>query len=263
MNETENRLNLQSQVIYGPVKSRRLGNSLGLNLSPKEIKLCSLNCAYCQYSWTGLLVREAKPFKNLLPSADEVLNEFRKKLKDISDDDQEVNSITFSGNGEPTLHPDFLKIVEGVVKIRDEYLKDAKISCLSNSTTLCNNDVLKAMKMIDEPIMKFDTAVKETFLKLNRPAVKIEFEEIEKNLMKLDGKMTIQTLFVEGSVDNTGNEELRSYINSLRSFKPRLVQIYSLDRLPADKNLIRVSKQKLNEIKKKIEREVNLKVVVY
>ncbi len=263
MNETENRLNLQSQVIYGPVKSRRLGKSLGLNLSPKEIKLCSLNCSYCQYSWTGLLVRDAKPFINLLPSVDEVINEFKEKLKGILDNNQEVNFITFSGNGEPTLHPDFLKIVEAIIKIRDKFLKDAKIACLSNSTTLGNKDVLKAMKMIDEPIMKFDTAIKETFLKLNRPSVKIEFEEIKNNLKKLDGKMTIQTLFIEGSVDNTSNEELRSYINSLRSLKPRLVQIYSLDRLPADKNLIKVSKQKLNEIKKKIEMEVNLKVVVY
>lgn len=256
-------LHLQSSIIYGPIRSRRLGNSLGINLSPKEIKLCSLNCSYCQYSWTGILVRDAKQFQKFLPSKDEVMEALKDVVKRLLEEKKAIDYITFSGNGEPTLHPDFLKIVEETIKVRDNSFKDAKIACLSNSTTLENGEVLLALKLIDEPIMKFDTAIEETFKKLNKPAVGLKFEKIVENLQKLKGKLYIQTLLVEGSVDNTTHKEITSYIDSIKKLEPKAIQIYSLDRIPADFKLKKVSKEKLLKIKKIIEREANINVFVY
>lgn len=260
---SEERLHLQKGIIYGPVHSRRLGKSLGINISPQEIKMCSLNCAYCQYSWTGILVRDGSKFRKILPTVSEIEFALRKSLKEIKNNFEKIDYLTFSGNGEPTLHPDFPKIVDLVISLKEKFLPEVKTACLSNSTTLNNKEVVSSLQKIDDRIMKLDTGNEKMFKLLNRPALEIDFEEIVSNLAAFNGNVTIQTLFVEGGIDNTKDCELKSYIQKLRVIKPKLIQIYSLDRPPAYKKLEKVSQRKLIQIKNLLIRELNLNIVVY
>ncbi|MCX7830303.1 MAG: radical SAM protein [Acidobacteria bacterium] len=260
---SENRLDLQKGIIYGPVKSRRLGNSVGINISPQEIKMCTLNCLYCQYSWTGLLVKDGEPFRQILPSKKEVEDALKNFFSRANEFEEEIDSLTFSGNGEPTLHPDFPEIADMVIETSKKIKSKPKTACLSNSTTLSKNDVFKALLKIDEPIMKLDAGNKKMFELLNRPAGKVDFDEMVFKLSNFKGNLTIQTLFVEGEVDNTQEEEVESYLEKLKIIKPKVVQIYSLDRPPAFKKIRKVSLEKLNKIKIRIVRELNSNVVVY
>ncbi len=260
---SEERLNLQKGIIYGPVKSRRLGYSLGINISPEEIKLCSLNCAYCQYSWTGLLTKDGESFRKILPTADEVKKSLTSFAKKANKEKQHIDFLTFSGNGEPTLHPEFSRIVDYVLKISEVFESKPKIACLSNSTTLDKKEIFESLQNIDEPIMKLDAGNEKTFRLLNRPASKIDYEGIVANLVRFNGNLTIQTLFVEGEIDNTKEFELESYMQKLKLIKPKLIQIYSLDRPPAYKRIEKVSQKKLNQIKQFLIRELKLNVVVY
>jgi wyosine [tRNA(Phe)-imidazoG37] synthetase (radical SAM superfamily) len=256
-------LPLQKGIVYGPVKSRRFGNSLGINLSPDEIKMCSLNCSYCQYSWTGLLVRDAAPFIHLLPAPEVVKKEVRSALESASDKGTVIDHITFSGNGEPTLHPGFPEIVDAVLELRGSLAPRARVACLSNSATLNDDNICRALLKIDEAVMKLDTGSEEIFRKLNRPAKEILFADILDGLAGLNGRLTIQSLFVRGIVDNTTEEALAAYLAALLKIRPKTVQIYTLDRVPADKKLLSVSKERLEEIKRMIEKEANLPAVVY
>lgn len=256
-------LPLQHGIVYGPVLSRRLGNSLGINVSPPEIKLCSMDCRYCQYSWTGLHVGNAERFSGILPRPETVARETRRALASAAKKKIRVDSITFSGNGEPTLHPDFPGIVDLVIAARDSLAPGARIVCLSNSTTLGDKRILTALKRIDLPVMKLDTGREELFGKLNLPAAGVGFKEIVAGLEKFKGRLTVQSLFVRGDVDNSGEAAVRDYVAALRRIGPREVQIYTLDRVPADARLAPVPGSRLKEIMRIIEREVKIPVVVY
>lgn len=256
-------LPLQKGIVYGPVRSRRLGNSLGINVSPSEIKLCSMDCRYCQYSWTGLHVGNAERFRGILPEPGDVASELRKALSSAAKRKIRVDSITFSGNGEPTLHPDFPEIVDSVIAVRDSFAPGAKIVCLSNSTTLGNERIFEALKRIDIPVMKLDAGGDDIFRKLNMPSCRVSFEEIVAGLEKFEGGLTIQSLFVRGDVDNCGKGAVGNYVAALKRIRPRELQIYTLDRVPADAGLAPVPAIRLKEIKKVVEREVKIPAVVY
>lgn len=256
---SEERLELQKGIIYGPVESRRLGKSLGINISPQEIKMCSLNCAYCQYSWTGVLVKEGSKFKKILPKTEDIEYSLRNFLRNSP----KIDYLTFSGNGEPTLHPDFPKIVDIVISLREKYISKAKIACLSNSTTLDNKEIFSSLLKIDERIMKLDTGNERMFKLLNRPSTEVNFENIVSNLSAFKGDLTIQTLFVEGEIDNTKETEIISYIDKLKRIMPKKVQIYSLDRPAAYSRINEVPYAKLEKIKKMICKEVKLDILVY
>lgn len=256
---SEERLELQKGIIYGPVESRRLGKSLGINISPQEIKMCSLNCAYCQYSWTGILVKDGSNFKKILPKVEEI--EF--SLINILKRSPKIDYLTFSGNGEPTLHPDFSKIVDIVIALREKFVPKVKIACLSNSTTLNKKEIFSSLQKIDERIMKLDAGNEKMFKLLNRPSVEINFENIVSNLSAFNGNLTIQTLFVEGEIDNTKETEIENYIDKLKRIKPKKVQIYSLDRPAAYSKIKKVSYAELEKIKKIINKEVRSEIFVY
>ncbi len=260
---SEERLPLQNGIVYGPVKSRRLGSSLGINISPYEIKMCSFNCAYCQYPSTGLLVRDGKSFRNILPTRKEIEKALREFIRKLEKDEEKVDFLTFSGNGEPTLHPDFAEIVDDVIKIRNSIKSKPKIASLSNSTTVHNQKIFDALNKIDEPIMKLDAGNEKMFKILNRPSKGIDFNLLISQLANFEGNLTIQSLFVEGEVDNTTEEELETHLQKLKIIKPGCVQIYSLDRPPAFKKIHRVAKRKLESIKLLLLREINSNVVVY
>lgn len=251
-------LDLQPGIIYGPVKSRRLGRSLGINLLPTRFKLCSLNCAYCQYGWTTELTHSAEDYRQQLPTLTEVVLAVRRALED----NREIDFITFSGNGEPTLHPDFSGIVPAIRRVRDQMMPRSKIALLSNSSTCWQPEIIEALEKIDLPIMKLDVGNELAFKKLNHGVPPVTFEKIVLGLQSL-GAMAIQTMFVRGKVDNSTDREVRSWIERLKELNPLWVQIYSLDRGTASDQLESVDHCRLLEIAHMAKEATGLKIEAY
>ncbi len=241
-------LELQKGIIYGPVNSRRLGRSLGINLLPLNYKLCSFNCVYCHYGWTQRLASEAKAYRGDLPSVNEVEHELRSVLERI----EPPAYITFSGNGEPTLHPDFPEIVEVVKKVRDELKIPAKVAILSNSTTILDEQVRKGLASLDVRIMKLDAGSDEVLRRINRPVRGISVSQIVEGLSTLEG-VTLQSVFVEGEVANTSAEEIDDWLRCVEHIKPIFVQVYSLENAPALSSLKGVPQESLERIVEKVQ----------
>jgi wyosine [tRNA(Phe)-imidazoG37] synthetase (radical SAM superfamily) len=252
-------LKLQEGIIYGPVRSRRLGASLGINLLPTSYKLCTFNCLYCHYGWTKVHTVNVSLHLVDFPTVEQVKDSLEDWLKE---NQTRVNYITFSGNGEPCLHPEFDKMVDVALQARNKYAPQAKLAILSNSTCLDKGNVLAGLRKLDVKIMKLDCGTEETFRKLNRPCKGIRFEKVVENLKKLDD-IIIQSVFVEGSVSNTEEGEVEKWIERLNYIKPKEVQIYSIDRPPADSGLTLVTKDKLNRIAKKAEGATGILVKVF
>jgi wyosine [tRNA(Phe)-imidazoG37] synthetase (radical SAM superfamily) len=242
-------LELKKGILYGPIKSRRLGSSLGINLLPGNYKLCSFNCLYCHYGWTKVHSRDVSSCLADLPSTEQVRDALEGWL---NRNPNGVNYITFSGNGEPCLHPEFDRMVEVALEARDKYAPKAKVAILSNSTCLDDERVMSGLRRLDVRIMKLDAGSEETFRMLNRPCKGIAFEDIVEKLQKLED-IIIQSVFVQGHLDNTEEGEVNEWIRRLNLIRPREVQIYSIDRPSADEGLALVSKDRLRQIAKKAE----------
>ena len=243
------RLHLQSSCVYGPVHSRRLGLSLGVNPLPAGEKYCTMNCRYCQYGWTRHVhERVSSP----LPSAAAVLAEIEEVLREANALAIELDYITFSGNGEPTLHPDFPQLVDGIRALRDRWTPEARLAVLTNATTLPRHAVLQAVAKIDAPIVKLDAGNEAVYKDLNRPLGAPRFEQIVQSLVELrreiGDRLTVQTLFVHGAVDNTAAGALEDWFACVGSVKPGRVQVYTLDRAPADQRLLGVAHEDLARI---------------
>lgn len=245
---------LKNSIIYGPVNSKRLGRSLGINISSTEEKICSFNCIYCQYGIT-------KGASFSFVSVEEV----EKALCDFFIKPLRIDYLTFSGNGEPTLHPEFDKIVKKVKEIRDRFAPSIPIALLSNSSTI-NNLSDEVLKMIDVKIFKLDAGNEELFLKINRPIVNISLKEIVKGLKRVSKKfpITIQTIFISfGNEDNYGKEALKDYLSRIREIKPAFIQIYSCDRPVAENNVNLISDEKLKELEEIISKRTKTLVRAY
>ncbi len=243
-------LKLQKGILYGPVNSRRYGKSLGINLMPAQSKLCSFNCVYCHYGTTNRCTMNIDQYSGELPDFDKVIKKLEKKLQT----DIELDLITFSGNGEPTLYPRFGELVEAVAQLRGKYRPEAKIALLSNSTGLGCEDVVDSLDMIDLPILKLDAGNEDTFRVINRPTRSIKFEDIFERLFSLDG-IYIQTVFVEGQLSNIGNDDLADYIDCIGRIKPQEVHLYSIDRPVPNTKISLVPPEKLEKIASKIKKE--------
>jgi wyosine [tRNA(Phe)-imidazoG37] synthetase (radical SAM superfamily) len=251
-------LKLQEGIIYGPINSRRLGRSLGINLLPTTFKLCPFNCIYCQYGWTEAHTDDASKYGDDLPSTGQV----KEKLEGWLKKDQKVSYITFSGNGEPCLHPKFDKMVQIASKLRDKYVPQARLAVLSNSTCLAKNSVLEGLKKLDVRIMKLDCGSEETFREVNRPHQNVKYEEVIQGLRDLD-HIIIQSVFMDGETNNIENEDIEKWIEQLNYIRPTEVQIYSIDRPSADQALRLVEKGRLEEIAQKAARVLGIKVIAF
>lgn len=219
-------------IIYGPINSRRLGWSLGINLFGNKKKICSLNCKYCERGWTDLLNNKFLNSRNF-PEVLEVVETLENTLDDIR---IKPEYLTFSGNGEPTLYPRFSEIVDEVVKIRNRKLPETKIAILSNSTTLDNNDVIYTLEKFDERIMKLDVGNEKTFRIFNSPIKNITLEEVIIGLKKLKN-ITIQSLFAGGNEGNYKEKNLEDWLEMLKIINPNYVQIYTIDRSYPSNNI--------------------------
>jgi wyosine [tRNA(Phe)-imidazoG37] synthetase (radical SAM superfamily) len=253
---------LFDRIVFGPVQSRRLGVSLGINLLPVKNKYCNFNCIYCECGWNA----GNRASDNRLPVRDEVYTALERKLIEMQQTGQLPDTITFAGNGEPTVHPDFAGIIDDTVTLRNRYAPDSKISVLSNATMLHRPEVVDALKRIDMPMLKLDSAMDATIALLNQPAGKISVAALIAQLKAFEGVCMVQTMFVRGNycgkaVDNTAPGELDAWEQAILAIRPRQVAIYTIDRdTPAD-TLHKVPLHTLREIAQRIEKHhINVQV---
>ncbi len=235
---------LQRKIIYGPIDSRRLGKSLGVNILPTREKVCSFDCLYCQYGFTPAPQEHRPEGDETLPTPGQVAAALSEALPGHGD----LDVLTLAGNGEPTLHPRFREICEVVVRRRNAYRPGLPVCILSNSSTVGSPDVRAGLKLLERPIMKLDAGTPETFEKLNRrsrPGVSLD--RIIEGLGELEN-LEIQTLFVSGPVDNSSQREVRAWLGHLRALGPRAVQLYTFERVPAESTLVALGAGRLEEI---------------
>jgi len=253
---------LFDEIIFGPIKSRRLGVSLGINLLPVNGKVCSFDCLYCE---CGL--NEA--FKGgRLPKTAEVLEALEAKLISMQKENTIPDVITFAGNGEPTMHPDFSLIIDKTIELRDRFFPNAKVSVLSNATGLDKPSIFEALLKVDNAILKLDSAIDETVRILDRPTSKDYTVRHQVDRMKaFKGKLIIQTLFTKGqykgqSFDNTTEEEVSAWIDLMQEIAPESVMIYAIDRETAVQGISKVTLKVLRDIAKRVKDETGIHVSV-
>ena len=254
---------LFDKTIFGPVISRRLGVSLGINLLPIDSKLCSFDCIYCECGWNP----DRGKGKVVLPKREEVKSLLRQKLIEMGQMSQLPDVITFAGNGEPTLHPDFDFIIDDTILLRDELSPNSKIAVLSNSTMLHKNRVVEALKKVDDNILKLDSGTLETIQLLNKPVGKFDIETLVRHLKKFKGALIIQTMFLKGSFngvnfDNTTQMEIDNWISLLKEIQPKMVMIYSVARDTPAENLVGIKRSQLEKIARRVELETDISVQV-
>ncbi len=241
---------LFSEIIYGPIHSRRLGSSLGVNLMPTTQKICSFNCVYCECGFNQPIINKIQ-----LPTTEQFSEALESKLLQLlSDSDKKIDVITFSGNGEPTMHPSFLNIIDETIRLRNKYVPQAKISVLSNSTQLYRKDVADALWKADNRILKLDSAVSSTMQLIDDPAdKKTDAETIIRYLQQFNGDFILQTCFLKGQwkdriIDNTTSEELEAWYRTVRLLRPKEVMIYVIDRATPVRTLEKISPDKMHQI---------------
>ena len=251
------------ETIFGPIKSRRLGSSLGVNLSPNDGKVCSFDCLYCEAGYNA-----QGPGTTGLPRREDVARLLEEKLKAMKAEGSPLDVITFSGNGEPTMHPDFGGIIDDTIALRDKYFPAVKISVLSNSTRLHRPDVVEALKRVDNNILKLDSAFDRTAALLDRPVdSRYSVEDVIESLREFEGQAIVQTMITRGShdgksVDNSNDEEVDALIEAYRRIKPREVMIYTIDRPTPERSLQHVSREELDRIAERITSATGITVQV-
>ena len=235
---------LFGEIAYGPIHSRRLGTSLGVELMPLEHKLCTFNCVYCECGWNEPVIHPK------LPSREEVRAALEAKLKE----NLPLDVITFSGNGEPTLHPDFLGIIKDTISLRDQYCPKAKVSVLSNSTQLGRPDVVKALRLCDNRILKLDAATDEMMRRIDLPVNEhLDVATIIDWLKQFNGDFILQTCFLKGMhngliLDNTTSEELSAWYQVVDELHPKQIMIYVIDRKTPEEHLEKIPREKMESI---------------
>lgn len=238
---------LFNSTIFGPIHSRRLGTSLGVNLSPVDGKICTFDCLYCEAGYNA-----QGPGKSGLPERAEVAALLCQKLASMKAAGESLDVITFSGNGEPTVHPDFAGIIDDTIAARDEFFPDVKISVLCNSTQLHRPDVCEALRKVDNNILKLDSAIESTMRALDRPnAPGFTVESLLPRLEAFGSKAIIQTMLTRGThdgaeIDNTTPAEIDALIEAYKRIRPAEIMLYTIDRRTPEQSLQRLSRQELD-----------------
>jgi wyosine [tRNA(Phe)-imidazoG37] synthetase (radical SAM superfamily) len=245
---------LFDQIIFGPVKSRRLGASLGINLLPDNKKICNFNCVYCE---CGLTFQRAVK-KSVMPSREDVRRNLEIRLNEMKEKEELIDTITFAGNGEPTLHPDFSGIIDDTLEIRDRIFPSAKVAVLSNATLINKKDIFGALIKVDQNILKLDSVIPQTQKIINCPSGNFSLTKTIQQLTQFKGNLIIQTLFFKGNwngkpVDNMNNAEVGAWLDVLNDIKPELVMIYTINRDTPYGGLLKASLAELEQIADKVE----------
>lgn len=250
------------ETIFGPIHSRRLGSSLGVNLSPRDGKICTFDCLYCEAGFNA-----QGPGSTGLPSRGDVRRLLEEKLRSMKENGEKLDVITFSGNGEPTVHPDFEGVIEDTIELRDRYFPEVKISVLSNSTMLGREGVDRALERVDNNILKLDSALTSTIRILDRPTSPgFTADDVIDRIAKFGSRCIVQTMILRGSydgktVDNTTDGEIDALIEAYRRIGPKEVMLYSIDRRTPARDLQKVERDELESIAERI-RQSGIQVLV-
>ena len=224
---------MREETVFGPIHSRRLGRSLGINLLPVHGKICNFDCIYCECGWN----REGRE-DTVLPTASKVRSDLEDKLTELMLEGTRIDSITFSGDGEPTLNPEFPRIIEDTPFLRDAYYPDAKVSVLSNATRVHIPEVFEALRKVDNPILKIDAPTDALVAKINQPAPGYSLERVIEALGRFEGDFILQTMFLRSrDFDSASPEVLQGWMDIVRRLKPREVMVYTIDRPTPDQGL--------------------------
>lgn len=250
-------------TIFGPIHSRRLGTSLGINLMPNDGKVCSFDCLYCEAGYNAQGAGTTG-----LPSREQVRLLLDDKLSKMKAAGDPLDVITFSGNGEPTIHPQFHLIIADVRELRDKYYPNVKISVLNNSTMIHRPEVAEALRHADNNILKLDSAIEATMRVLDRPGnPSFTTASVIRDLQQFEGTGIIQTMLTRGEhdgvkVDNTNTEEIDALIEAYKQIRPREIMVYSIDRQTPEQSLQKVPREELQEIADKITAATGIPVQV-
>ena len=240
--------------IFGPIHSRRLGISLGINLLPGDGKICSFDCIYCECGFNATH-RSHTP----LPTREEVTEALEKQLQTMQTEGTSPDVLTFAGNGEPTLHPHFSEIIDDTITLRNKYFPKAKVSVLSNSTMITKQKVFDALKKVDNNILKLDTVDIDYINSVDRPNATFNLDRIVEKMKEFNGDIVIQTMFMKGIVngkdlDNTGDKYVLPWLDCVISIAPREVMIYTIDRETPQSGLLKATHEELDRIVALIEK---------
>ena len=243
---------LYPQIVYGPVRSRRLGLSLGVNLLPLEAKLCTFDCIYCECGWNG-----DNSGSRRFNDREQVAAALESALVAMAAEGQLPDVVTFAGNGEPTMHPDFEAIIEDTIALRDKYAPSAKISVLSNATQLHREDVVRALCRVDNNILKIDSLDEDMARLINKPCCNYSVAKVVEQLKAFEGRVIVQTMFLRGEydgkiVDNTTEPQIAAWLEAVRAIVPESVMVYSIARDTPCKTLQKVEREELEQIAERV-----------
>ncbi len=238
--------------IFGPVHSRRLGISLGINLLPADGKVCSFDCIYCECGFN----KDHRPSQSF-PTRALVAQKLEEKLKQMTDEGQLPDVLTFAGNGEPTCHPHFAEVIDDTLQLRDRYCPKAKVCVLSNSTMIHRKEVHDALLRVDDNILKLDTVDAVYINKVDRPNSAYDVRQIIERMKAFNGHVIIQTMFMRGScngesVDNTSEEFVAPWLDAVKEIRPQQVMVYTIDRETPAQGLEKASREQLDAIRDRV-----------
>lgn len=239
-------------MVFGPIHSRRLGSSLGVNLLPADGKLCNFDCIYCECGWNS----DGHVSHPVLPGVADVKAALEHKLQECRVEGTAIDSITFSGNGEPTLNPEFPDIIDVTLAARDKYFPQAKVSVLSNATMLVSDKVLQALMKVDNPILKIDAATDEGAGLINRPSGKYHVDDIVRRMKDFNGNFILQTMFLAGDgFDTSERSNLEGWMSIVRETRPRSIMVYAIDRETPQKGLKKYTAAEMESLVKPLSDE--------
>lgn len=256
----QNKIGIMATIIYpspifGPVHSRRLGISLGINLQPADGKVCTFDCIYCECGFNADHIPTLRR-----PSREEVAEALESRLKQMKAEGETPDVLTFAGNGEPTGHPQFEEIIEDTVRLRDSYFPNARISVLSNSTFIHREQVRRALMKVDNNILKLDTVDPEYIAMIDRPTSRnYDVRKIIEEMKLFEGHVIIQTMFMKGrddngnDVDNTGDKYVGPWLEAVKEICPMEVMIYTIDRETPEHGLQKARKEEMEAIRRRVE----------
>lgn len=235
---------LREETVFGPIHSRRLGNSLGINLLPEKGKFCNFDCIYCECGWN----RDGRG-DTLLPSAEKVRTDLEKMLQRLAEKAIPVDSITFSGDGEPTLNPEFPLIIDDTLSLRDKYVPNAKVSVLSNATRVHIPEVFAALRKVDNPIMKIDAPNNKLVARINNPAPGYDVSRVVEALKQFEGDFVLQWCLLRGeNFDSSSPEVVLPMLDIIRLLRPREVMAYTIDRPTPAQGLSKISPEEIKTL---------------
>ena len=235
---------LREETVFGPIFSRRLGTSLGINLLPEKGKICNFDCIYCECGWNRDGRNDTK-----LPSAEKVRHDLNNMLQNLAGEGTKVDSITFSGDGEPTLNPEFPKIIDDTIELRDRYAESAKVSVLSNATRVHVPEIFDALCKVDNPIMKIDAPTNALAAKINNPAPGYDVQNVVESLKKFNGNFILQWCLLRSpDFDSSSPEVVLPMLDIIRLLHPREVMAYTIDRPTPAQNLSKISPDEMKTL---------------